>query len=115
MNSDSASPRRFRQRSNSESACARSSVVEIRAPEIEVADPGVEQLVGLLQELIARRGITSLQGDPALDDLRVGLRLGLELGRQRLACLRALLVSPVSTNVRAARKRIGTARLRISA
>ena len=51
MNSDSASPRRLMQRSNSESACGNSAGVQIGATEIEVADPGVQQAVRLGQDL----------------------------------------------------------------
>ena len=80
--SASASPRRFRQRSNSESACGNASGVQIRATQIEVADPGIQQRVRFGQELDRLPRVAAVQRESAFEDLGVGLRLGLEFRRR---------------------------------
>ena len=88
---------------------------QIRPPEIEVADPGVEKSIGLRQHFDRLTRVSIFQRGLAVDDLGVGLRLGLELGGEAGAASRAHRRRAASTNTRAARNRIFTALLFASA
>ena len=90
--------------------------LQIRAPEIEVAEPRIQKAVGLGQNLDRLARVAVLQGDLAFDDLAVGLRLGLAARGESPAERRALWrFRPPRRRSRAARNRIGTALLIASA
>ena len=57
---------------------------EVRAPELEIADPRVEQLVGVLHRGNRLPRVPLLQRDVALEKLRVRLRLRLKFGAEAL-------------------------------
>ena len=113
---ESASPRRAMQRSNSESACRKRAGRQVRAPEIEVSEPRIQQAVRVGQRLDRLARLPALQRDQAFDDLAVGLRLGGQFWRDSAAASgRALSIAPASTKIRAARNRTGIALLFSSA